>query len=262
VNFPRAAGALATLLAGACAVSQQQEVALGADYASQIAAELPLVRDPASVRFVTRLGNSLARVADDRGLTWHFAIVDSREVNAFAVPGGWVYVNRGLIERATDLSQLAGVLGHEIGHVTRRHSVQQIQQAQGANAGLAVACTLLRACESGASRTAISVGGGALFAKFSRDDEREADAEAVETLVQAGIDPRGVPAMFSVLLAARDRNPNALEGFFATHPLEEERIARTRALVEAYPPARLRGLRKDTREFQTFRRRLQGLPGR
>ena len=76
------------------------------------------------------LGNQLARATDLRDLTWQFTVVDSKEVNAFAVPGGFIYMNRGLIERATNMSQVAGVLGHEIGHVTMRHSIQQMQKAQ------------------------------------------------------------------------------------------------------------------------------------
>ncbi len=243
-----------------CAVSQQQEVALGTDYAGQLARELPLVKDPEVVRYITNLGNSLAQATDTRGLEWHFTVVDSREINAFAVPGGWIYVNRGLIERAQNLSQLAGVLGHEIGHVTRRHSVQQMQQAQGANAGLALLCTLTKVCEGGAGQAAINVGGSALFAKFSRSDEQEADVEAVGTVVKAGIHPEGIPGMFRILIAARERNPNALEAFFATHPLAEDRIAETEALIAAYPASQLRGLRKDAVSFQTFRRRLLALP--
>ena len=253
--------ALLVLAASAsCAVSQQQEVALGTDYAGQLAQELPLVKDPAVVRYITNLGNSLAQATDTRGLAWHFTVVDSREINAFAVPGGWIYVNRGLIERAQNLSQLAGVLGHEIGHVTRRHSVQQMQQAQGANAGLALLCTLTKVCESGTGQAAINVGGSALFAKFSRSDEQEADAEAVRTVVKAGIHPEGIPGMFRILIGERERNPNALEAFFATHPLAEDRIAETEALIAAYSASELRALRKDAASFQTFRRRLLALP--
>jgi len=246
--------------AAACAVSQQQEVQLGAEYAAQLANELPLVRDPQVVRYITNLGNSLARVTDSRGLSWHFTVVDSREVNAFAVPGGWIYVNRGLIERAQNVSQLAGVLGHEIGHVTRRHTVEQMQQAQGATAGVTLLCTLTKACDSGTGRTAINVGGSALFAKFSRSDEREADAEGVKTTVKAGIDPNGIPQMFGILISERRRDPSALDGFFATHPLEEDRIRETEGLIAVYPASQLRGLRKDSPDFQAFRRRLLALP--
>ena len=147
-------GGAAILLLASCGISQQQEVELGASTAAEVSAQLPLIRDAAVVNYITTLGTKLAAVTDARGLTWHFTVVDSREVNAFAVPGGWVYVNRGLIERATNMSELAGVLAHEIGHITRRHSVQQMQQAQGANVGLALMCTLTRVCASGAGHDA------------------------------------------------------------------------------------------------------------
>lgn len=256
----RVLGCLTAGLAAACAVSQQQEVELGASTAAQVSAELPLVKDAAVVNYVNALGNQLARVTDNRDLTWHFTVVDSKEVNAFALPGGWIYVNRGLIERATNMSELAGVIGHEIGHVTRRHSVEQMQQTQEANVGLALLCTLTKVCESGAGQAAINVGGSALFAKFSRTDEAEADAEAVETTIKAGISPAGIPAMFRILVSQRKSNPGALDAFFASHPLEESRIEATEALIAKYPASQLQGLTKDTRAFQSFRSRLRSLP--
>ena len=259
-GFRRAAGVALVAVSLSCAISQQQEVELGSEYAAQLASELPVVKDPEITRYLTNLGNRIAKVADTRGLQWHFTVVDSREVNAFAVPGGWIYVNRGLIERAENMSQLAGVIGHEIGHVTRRHSVQQMQQAQGANAGVTVLCTLTKVCESGTGQTAINLGGTALFAKFSRSDEAEADEEAVKTTIAAGIDPTGIPEMFEILRDARGRDPSALDAFFATHPLEEDRIARTRELIAARPAAERRNLQKDDQQFQAFRKRLQGLP--
>jgi len=252
--------AVAVAFAGSCAVSQQQEVALGASTAEQVSAELPLIRDAAVVKYITALGTELARATDARGLAWTFTVVDSKEVNAFALPGGWVYVNRGLIERATDMSQLAGVMAHEIGHVTQRHSVQQLQQAQGANAGVTLLCTLTKVCESGASQAAINIGGTAMFAKFSRTDEAEADAEAVSTTVKAGISPRGIPAMFRTLLNERQSNPGALDAFFATHPLEESRIKATEALIAQYPASQVARLTQDSKAFQDFRRRLRALP--
>lgn len=254
------AAPLAGLALASCGVSQQQEVELGASTAAQVAAQLPLIRDAAVANYITALGTQLAQVTDSRNLDWTFTVVDSKEVNAFALPGGWIYVNRGLIERAANMSELAGVLAHEIGHVTRRHSVQQMQQAQGANVGLSLLCTLTKVCESGVSQAAINVGGSALFAKFSRSDEAEADAEAVATTVKAGITPRGIPAMLQTLLDERQRNPSALDAFFATHPLEESRIAATEALIAGYSATALNRLTKDTQAFQTFRRRLSALP--
>lgn len=253
-------GCLAIGLLTACAVSQQQEVELGANTAAQVSAELPLIHDAAVVSYVNSLGNQLAAATDQRDLAWHFTVVDSKEVNAFALPGGYIYVNRGLIERATNMSELAGVIGHEIGHVTKRHSVEQMQQTQEANVGLALLCTLTKVCESGAGQAAINVGGSALFAKFSRTDEAEADAEAVATTIKAGISPNGIPAMFRILLSQRQSNPGALDAFFASHPLEESRIAATEAQIKRYSAAQLQGLTKDTPAFQSFRRRLQSLP--
>lgn len=249
----------AGLLAG-CAVSKQQEVELGANAAAQVDTTLPLIHDAAVTRYISALGNRLAKVTDTRNLQWHFSVVDSREVNAFALPGGWIYVNRGLIERAENLSEVAGVIGHEIGHVTKRHSVEQMQQGQGVGLGAVLLCTLTKACNSGVGETAVNVAGSALFAKFSRADEAEADAEGVKTTVKAGIDPHGIPDMFRILLAERQNNPSAVDAFFASHPLEEDRIATTEAQIKKYPAGQLSGLEKDERAFHDFQARLKGLP--
>ncbi len=244
----------------ACAVSQQQEIQLGATSAAQIDTILPLIRDPAIVSYINSLGNQLARATDTRDLDWHFTVVDSREVNAFALPGGWIYVNRGLIERAENMSQVAGVLAHEIGHVTRRHTVQQIQQQQEVGGAAVLLCTLTKVCEGGTGQAAVNIAGSALFAKFSRSDEAEADAEGIKTTVKAGIDPNGIPEMFRILLDERQGNPSAVDAFFASHPLEEDRITATKAQIARYSPSALKGLTRDTPTFQTFRRRLQALP--
>src|SRR6266850_4971153 len=159
----------------ACAISQQQEVQMGQEYAQQINAQLPIIQDPEINRYVNVLGDSIARLTSRRDLDWQFFVVDSKEVNAFAVPGGFVYVNRGLIERTDNMSELAGVLGHEIGHVVRRHTVKQMEKAQGANVGVTLACILTSVCNSQVAGAAINIAGGAVFARFSRSDEAEAD---------------------------------------------------------------------------------------
>ena len=261
VRIARAAAAAALAVAvTSCAISQQQEVQMGGAYATQIDTQLPMVRDAQVVNYVTALGKSLAAVTDTRGLTWHFAVVDSKEVNAFAVPGGWVYVNRGLIARAQTMDQLAGVLGHEIGHVTLRHSVEQMQQSQKVGGGLVALCTLTKVCDSGAGQAAVNLGGTALFARFSRQDEAEADREGVMTTVKDGISPRGIPEMFRILLAERQSNPSAVDAFFSTHPLEESRITATTNQIAGYTAAQLRTLRVDEAAFQSMKRRLNSLP--
>src|SRR5688500_4870239 len=147
-------GLVLVFSATACGVSTQEEVQLGAEYSAQINQQLPIVQDMEINRYVNVLGDSIARLADSRGLDYHFYIVNAAEVNAFAVPGGFIYVNRGLIDRTQNLSQLAGVLGHEIGHVVRRHSVQQMQKAQGANIGVILGCTLINVCNNPAAEAA------------------------------------------------------------------------------------------------------------
>ncbi len=260
VHAARAALIAPLLLGAACAVSTQQEVEIGTNFASQIAKELPLVHDPEVTRYITALGDSLARVADQRNLDWHFSVVDSREVNAFAVPGGYIYVNRGLIERATSMAQVAGVVGHEIGHVTRRHSIKQMQKAQGANIGATLLCTLTSACNSDLTQTALSIGANAAFAKFSRTDETEADEEGVRFVIRVGIDPNGIPEMFEILQQERKERPTEVERFFASHPMEESRIADTKRLIATYPTAQLKGLTRDAPSFQAFKKRLLSLP--
>jgi beta-barrel assembly-enhancing protease len=258
VRFARAM-LLVPLLAG-CVVSTQQEVELGTQYAQQINAQLPIVTDASVNQYITSLGAQLTRVADTRGLRWRFFVVDSREVNAFAVPGGFVYINRGLIERARTMNQLAGVIGHEIAHVTERHSVEQMAQAQRADLGVTLACVLTSVCSSGVGSAAIQVGGSALFAKFSRDDEAQADARAVEYLVRARIDPRGIVNMFETLMNERRARASAVDAWFRTHPLEEDRIAETNTRIARIPAAQLRGLTVDTQGYQQFRTRLAAVP--
>jgi predicted Zn-dependent protease len=251
-------GAVAVL--AACGVSTQQEVEMGQTYSQQINAQLPIVSDPEINRYVNVLGDSIARLSDERNLEWRFYVVDDRNVNAFAVPGGFIYINRGLIERAENLSMLAGVLGHEVGHVIERHSVQQMEKMQQAQIGVTLACILTKVCQNQAAGALIDVAGTAVFAKFSRDDEREADRNAITYVSRAGIDPRGIPAMFRVLLAERNRQSGAVDSWFSTHPLEEERIQETEALIGQIDDAILETLTKDTPNYQEFRRRVQSLP--
>ena len=243
-----------------CGISQQQEVQMGQEYAQQINAQLPIVQDPELNRYINVLGDSIAGLTSRKDLDWHFFIVDAKEVNAFAVPGGFVYVNRGLIERTDQMDELAGVLGHEIGHVVRRHTVKQMEKAQGANIGVTLACVLTSICNSQAAGAAINIAGGAVFARFSRQDEAQADEEGVKNTVRAGISPAGMVTMFQKLLDERNSRPGAVESWFLTHPLEEDRIRAVQALINTVPAPQLARLGTDTRNFHAFKSRLQSLP--
>lgn len=247
----------------ACSISRQREVEIGAVYAKQIDAELPVVRDAAITNYLQRLGDSLATIADTRGLTWHFALINWSDVNAFALPGGWVYVTRGLVARADSMEMLAGVLGHEISHVTRRHAVKQAEKAQKANVGVSIACVLTGACEHVLTQIGIEVTGQAVFAKYSRDDEKEADEDGVRLVIHAGISPLGVPRMLQKLLDERKTQPGGVDAWFRSHPYEEERIAYTKLLIDRQfkdRPNALPLLTRDTPLFREFRDRVGKLP--
>ena len=207
---PRISITIALCLASlACTVSDEQEVAIGEHDAAEINTQLPLLDDPRITGYVQQLGQAIAAKTSRSDLAWHFYVVNTNEVNAFALPGGFIYVNRGLIEQSERLDQLAGTLGHEIGHVVRRHAVDQMKKQTGANIGISLACTLTKICQHTGAQVVINAAGSALFAKYSRHDEFEADSEAVVNVVNAGIDPRGIPELFQILLRERQRAPNA-----------------------------------------------------
>jgi len=249
--------------AGGCApaISTEQEVQIGRQNAAQVNQQLPIVRDAAVNQYINDLGRSIARVADPRGIQYTFYVVNSNVVNAFALPGGYVYVNRGLIERANNASELAGVLSHEVAHVVERHGIEQVQRAQNANLGLSLLYgVLLGRNPGGLEQLGIQAGGGLVFASYGRDAEREADLRGVDYMVRAGYNPNGMVRFFNELLSERQRNPSRLEQWFATHPLTEERIQNTSRAVQAIPNLNGRNLMTDTRAYQTFRSRVRSLP--
>jgi predicted Zn-dependent protease len=247
------------LVAGACDLSVSQEDELGDSYAASIEEQLPILRDSAADAWLTTLGARLTSVADRESRDWHFYIVDDSTVNAFAVPGGHVFVHRGLIERAGTYSELAGVLGHEVAHVTLRHSVDQMKSRTKTSVVVMVVCAVINICGSTAAQVAIDFGGQALFAKYSRDDEAQADSAAIGYLVAAGIDPRGIPAMFGRMAADRQTDPTSLDSWFGSHPLEESRVARTNQLISSFGLPQLEALTSDVSSFAEFKASVRGL---
>lgn len=254
-----AMAALLPLLAG-CEVSEDEEVEMGREYAAEIAQQLPMVTDPAITEYVSRLGRDIASRTARPDLPWEFHVVNAAEVNAFAVPGGFIYINRGLIERAERLDELAGVLGHEIGHVVLRHSAEQMEKRGKATGIVTVVCVITSLCDGGLANVAINVAGAAWFAKHSRADEAEADSAGIVAVMATGISPRGIPSFFETLMQERRQQPTILDDWFASHPLEEERVQRTQAIIEALPQQRLDALTADAPSFHALKARLAALP--
>ncbi|HEY2065963.1 MAG TPA: M48 family metallopeptidase [Gemmatimonadaceae bacterium] len=258
--FSRAAMvAGAALLAGCSSISQQQEVQMGQQTAAQVNAQLPMLNDPTVNAYVNSLGRQIASHTSRADLDWQFRVVNSEVINAFALPGGFIYVNRGVLTHASNESELAGVLGHEIEHVVRRHSVKQIEQAQGANLGVGVACALTGVCQNTAAQAAIQLGGTAVFAKFSRQDEQQADEGGFNNVMNAGISPRGMLTFFQKLLAEEQANGGGnASAWFADHPGTTDRIADIQRMLQENA-GRLNGLRTDTPAFDSMKRRLAQL---
>ena len=181
-------------------ISEEEELQMGARFAAELANELTFIEDPEIVGYVDDLGQSLARVSRRNHITYTFHVVDTDDVNAFAVPGGYLYVNRGLIEAAESEAELAGVLGHEIGHVVGKHSARQLSQQY----GLALLAQLALGEDPGmlAQLTAQIVATGTIT-NYSRAMESEADAYGVQELYDAGIDPNGLATFFGKLEAMR-----------------------------------------------------------
>ena len=241
-------------------VSLEEEERLGDAYAAEISRELALIRDPGVLAELNRFGGALAAQADSTGRDYSFYLVDSPDVNAFAIPGGHIFVNRGLIERADASSELAGVLGHEIAHVTERHGIEQLDKQRSANLFLSILYTVLGRQPGLLEQVAIQGGGAAVFAKYGRDAEREADRRAVEMVTAAGYHPEGVAAFFEELMRQQQRQPGLVEKWFSTHPLTDERVRSTRAAIEAMRiPGESRLIRDDP-QYQRFRREVAALP--
>ena len=234
---------------------------MGQQEAAQVNAQLPMVQDAVINNYVNALGNRIAHTTSRADLNWQFQVVNSDLVNAFALPGGFIYINRGVLERSSNMSETAGVIGHEIEHVVRRHSVKQMEQAQGANVGVGILCALTGACQSGAAQAAINIGGTAVFAKFSRADEQQADEGGFRNVMAAGISPRGMYTFFQKLLAEEQASggTGSAAGWFADHPGTQDRLADIQRMLSQVPASQLNSLQVNESAFNTMKARLARL---
>jgi predicted Zn-dependent protease len=236
-------------------VSEEQELQMGAQFAAELETQLRFVHDAEVVGYVNNLGQLLARVSQRSNIPYTFHVVDTDEVNAFAVPGGYLYVHRGLIEAAANEAELAGVLAHEIGHVVGRDSARQLSQQMGISvlAGIALG----QDPNTVASLAAQIAATGALMS-YSREMESEADQYGVQETYDAGIDPVGIATFFDKLVALRDgAEAGAVEHFFSSHPDPGARAATVRALIAALPP---KNLRMNSPGFDSAKARLKAMP--
>jgi predicted Zn-dependent protease len=215
-------------------VSEAQEIAMGRDYDRQVVASIGLYPDSGLQRYIQQFGQRLAATSERPNLPWTFRVVDDPVVNAFALPGGFIYVTRGILAHLSSEAELAGVVGHEIGHVTARHSVSQMSKQQLAQLGLAVGA--IASPELGRYAGLASQALGVLFLKYSRDNESQADELGLRYLRRAGYDPREMPHVFEMLTrVSQAQGGGRVPEWLATHPNPENRRGRIEQEIAALP---------------------------
>jgi predicted Zn-dependent protease len=233
-------------------VSEAQEIAMGQQADAEVRREMGLYDNAELQRYVEDIGFRLAKLSHRPNLPWQFAVVDHPAVNAFALPGGFIYITRGILPYLADEAELAGVLGHEIGHVTARHSAQQATRAMGGQLGMIALGVFVPATRPLGDLTAVGL--GVLFMKFGRDDEREADRVGVEYAAKGGWDPAAVPSVLQTLSRISELSEKGVPNWLSTHPEPESRVAEVRPLV-----AKLATSDERARNREDFLRMIDGI---
>ncbi len=274
--FPRTVLLLAAAMLLACAtnpvtgerqvifMSPEREAALGRQEAAKVAEQIGLVETPALSAYVADLGARLAKHSPRTDVQYHFAVADMEAPNAFALPGGWIYVSRGLLAICNSEDELAGVIGHEIGHVAARHSASRESRSIGV--GLLTLLGVLAAGAAGgegAAQTVAQLGqvaGAGLIATYGRDQERQADRVGQELAARAGYDPAAISSFLGTLgreSALRAGGKHRQPSFFDSHPMTDERVRNTEAFAASLGRANVPPIAPDRPAFLA---RLAGLP--
>ncbi len=233
-------------LAGGCAtnpvtgdqdivfMSEQQEIDLGRQSHAEVLKAFGEYEDPELQRYVQRIGKRLAANSHRPELIYRFTVLDSKDINAFALPGGYIYITRGLLAYLNDEASLAAVLGHEIGHVTARHSVQQYSAAQLANIGATLGAIFVPGMNNAGAGQLVNILGTAILRGYGREHELEADRLGATYMARSGYDPQRILDVLGVLkdqqqyaaeiARAEGREPSSYHGLFATHPDNDTRL--------------------------------------
>lgn len=234
-------------------VSVNQEIEIGREAQQQVKREMPRVTDATVNRYVDSVGARLVRRAPGPEYPYSFDVANYREINAFALPGGPVWVHRGALAAARNESQIVGVLAHEIAHVAQRHAASQMSKGMIANGLLGVLGALVGSDRGG--QIAQAAGGLAAqgyMLKFSRDDEREADEVGARMMKQAGWSPSGMVEFMQILRAQSGRDPGSVQTFLSSHPAPAERVTRLQGIARELGA----GGTRDSQAFRNAKARL------
>jgi beta-barrel assembly-enhancing protease len=238
--------------------SLEHEIALGKQLAQQVERSSKMIDDPVVTEYVNRVGQNLVRNSDAR-VPFTIKVIDSDEVNAFALPGGFFYVNSGLILRAQEESELAGVMAHEISHVTARHGTKQATKADIIQIGAMAAMIFVPYGWAGYGiYEGMNLAIPLTFLKFSRDAEREADFLGIEYMYKAGYDPNSYVTFFERIQADEKRRPGTIPKMFSTHPPTPDRIAAAQKEIARILPEKDEYI-VTTSEFDSVKARLRNV---
>jgi len=240
--------------------SLEREMALGKQLAQEVERQSKILDDPIISEYINRLGQNLARNSDAKA-PFSFKIVDSEELNAFALPGGYVFVNTGLIKLADEESELAGALAHEIAHVAARHMTRQATKAEIASLTTIPISVLLGGLPGLITREGAGLAVPMTFLSFGRKDEAEADYLGLQYMYSAGYDPTGALSLFEKMESLERKEPGRIAKLFATHPMDSDRIHNAeREIEEILPPKEEYVV--TTSEYRQMRERLLSLRNR
>lgn len=243
-------------LAAITLVSVEDEIEIGRQANAQIRKAAPEFRDAQTASYIQNVGERLVRHTQGPKYPYSFSVADYRELNAFALPGGPVWIHRGVLHAATAESQVAGVLAHEVAHIAQRHAADQLSKGIVAKWGLELlGATLGNSGGASTAQMAAELLTDGIFLKFSRDHEREADRVGLQLMRRAGWDGHGIVELFEILRREAARDPGAVELFFSSHPPPQDRIAHLRAEAARKP-----GGTRDSQQFQSIKTRLQRMP--
>jgi hypothetical protein len=239
--------------------SLETEIRMGKQYAMQVENSVKLVQDPVVNEYVNRIGQNLVRNSDAQ-VPFTIKVIDSDEVNAFALPGGFFYVNSGLILAADEEAELAGVMAHEISHVAARHGTRQMTRAQWANIGTIPLIFLGGGIGYGIYEAA-GLGLPLTFMKFQRNFEAEADYLGLQYMYKTGYDPQAFISFFEKIQAKEKKKPGTIAKAFASHPQTPDRIAASQKEIATILPAKAQYI-VTTSEFDDVKARLATIENR
>jgi predicted Zn-dependent protease len=234
-------------------MSIEKEVALGRQVSAEIDRQAKLIDDPIITEYINRVGQNVVNHSDAK-VPFTIKVIDTDEVNAFALPGGFFYVNKGLILAADNEAEVAGVMAHEIAHVAARHYVETQAKGTVAQIGMIAGSIFLGGIPGMILQNTAGLGLAAGFSKFSRDAESEADKLGVQYLYAAGYDPSAMSTMFEKLASQNKKKPGFFAKTFASHPQSTDRLETSKALVARFPEREEYIL--NTSEFQRVKNRL------